>query len=481
MPITPPADRREFFTLVSRLPVAIYRTAVDGRIMMANKALADLLGYDSVAELQRLEASVIYADPSRRDEVVGRFESGTMATISEVRLRRKDGTTLWAQIRSHAIHDDSGPRYLEGVIIDINEQKAAEDLLRDSEDRFRKIFELSPIGMSLRAPDGKAEAVNAAMCEMLGMSEQELLLATVDDLVHPDDASQYRDASDHLLAGRVGEVRIECQITTSAGDVRSVLAHMTKLVTPSGAKILAQLVDVTDRRMLQDNLERLVRSKDQLVRSVSHELRTPLTAVVGFAEELEDRPDIDSEERQVFLNLIADQSREMADLIEDLLAAASADGGTLTVRSQVMDVVTACRDVIGAWRGTAPRLDIQPDTGAAHADPFRVRQILRNLVTNAERYGERPIDVLVSNGSSAVSVQVRDRGRGVPVAERETIFEPYRRAHDENEHRGVGLGLHVSRELARAMHGDLTYRVEDGLSIFELTLPTSGNGMRSIR
>ncbi len=474
MPNTAPADRREFFTLVARLPVAIYRTAPDGRIMMANQAMADLLGYESVAELQRLDAATLYADPGTRGDILDLFDGDVMPLVSDIRLRRRDGSTFWAQIRSHAIRDDKGLRYFEGTILDITEQKRAEELLRASEERFRTIFEHSPVGMSLRAADGKAEAVNPALCAMLGMSEDEVLLARPADLLAPDDVPRVEAAVQDLLAGRVDDLAIESHLVTKGGDTRTVLVHITRLATPiEGPKVLTQLIDVTDRRRIQDNLERLVRSKDQLVRSVSHELRTPLTAVVGFAEELEDRTDIDGAERQDLLAVIAAQSREMADLIEDLLTAAGADNGTLAVRTQVIDVVEACRDVIDAWRGVAPRLTVHPECGPAHADPFRLRQILRNLLTNAERYGEPPVELMVHNGSSTVTLQVRDRGVGLPPVDWEAIFEPYQRAHAENDHGGIGLGLSVSRQLARAMDGDLAYRVENGLSIFELTLPAA--------
>ena len=474
MGTTPPADRREFFTLVARLPVAIFRTALDGRIMMANQAFADMLGYGSVSELQRMDAAVLYADPAQRAVIVELFEKGIMPPINELQLRRKDGSTLWTEVRSHLIGDGDEPRFIEGVVMDITEHKLAEDMVRASEERFRKVFENSPIGMSLRGLDGKPEAVNAALCTMLSMTGEEMLALSLDQLLHPEDAVRAEAAVQDLLADRIGEVRTEWRMRTSDGETSTVLAHLTKLsMPPAGPRILAQLVDVTDRRAILDNLERLVRSKDRLVRSVSHELRTPLTAVVGFAEELEDRTDIGVDERRDLLGVIAQQSREMADLIEDLLAAATADGGTLSVRPVVMDVVAVCRDVIAAWRGPAPDLEVDASPGPAHADPFRVRQILRNLLTNAERYGEAPIDLVVANGSTTVRLQVRDRGPGLPADAWESIFEPYQRAHEENQHGGVGLGLSVSRQLARAMHGDLAYRVEDGLSVFELSLPAA--------
>ena len=80
---------------------------------------------------------------------------------------------------------------------------------------------------------------------------------------------------------------------------------------------------------------------------------------------------------------------------------------------------------------------------------------------------------MVGNGSSTVRMQVRDRGPGLPSTEWESIFAPYRRAHEDNTDGGVGLGLSVSRHLARMMRGDLVYSVQDGLSVFELSLPAA--------
>ncbi len=469
------AERREFSTIVSRLPVAIFRTALDGRVMMANPALADLLGYESVAQLQRVNAAQLYADPSDRTSVIEMFEADVMPPSHEVRLRRRDGTVLWARVESHAVREEAGPRYLEGIITDITEHRRAEDRLRASEERFRKVFEHSPVGMLLRARDGRADAVNPALCAMLDMSREELQALPIVDLAVPEDRPSLEHAIGDLLAGRTGEHRSETRLRTLTGEV-TVLAHMTKLHTPTeGPLILAQLVDVTDKRLIQEHLERLVRSKDELVRSVSHELRTPLTAVVGFAEELDERQDIDGEERADLLRVIARQSREMAELIEDLLAAATADGGVLTVRSEQIDIAEACRDVLEVWPGRVPELEVHPNCGEAIGDPFRVRQILRNLLTNARRYGSEPIDIVVGNGSSTVRMQVRDRGPGLPSTEWESIFAPYRRAHEDNTDGGVGLGLSVSRHLARMMRGDLVYSVQDGLSVFELSLPAAAS------
>jgi signal transduction histidine kinase len=101
-----------------------------------------------------------------------------------------------------------------------------------------------------------------------------------------------------------------------------------------------------------------------------------------------------------------------------------------------------------------------------------VRQIVRNLATNAQRYGGDAIRVEMDRGNDRATLRVIDDGAGVPEDDRERIFEPYASAHGVAGHPGsIGLGLAISRKLARLMGGDLTYRYQDGESIFEFTLP----------
>jgi signal transduction histidine kinase len=133
------------------------------------------------------------------------------------------------------------------------------------------------------------------------------------------------------------------------------------------------------------DLERLVDSKDEFVASISHELRTPLTAVVGFSNELDTSwTEFDESLRREMVGAIARQGRDLAHIIEDLLVAARADTGTLSVLSQPMDVVAVTLEV-ASERGT--RVEYGGGSVMAMADPLRFRQIVRNMVTNAHRYG----------------------------------------------------------------------------------------------
>ncbi len=105
------------------------------------------------------------------------------------------------------------------------------------------------------------------------------------------------------------------------------------------------------------------------------------------------------------------------------------------------------------------------------ADPIRLRQILRNLLTNGRRYGGPEMVVEARTFGERAVIQVRDNGDGIPVRDRAKIFDPYFRGKKIHTTGSVGLGLTVSYQLARLMDGDLEYRYEDGWSTFELTLP----------
>jgi GAF domain-containing protein len=143
-----------------------------------------------------------------------------------------------------------------------------------------------------------------------------------------------------------------------------------------------------------ERLEALMRSKDEFIASISHELRTPLTAVVGLAESMTD-PDstLDEAEAEEFMKIIAEQSAEMSAIVQDLLVVARSDIGRVTIRPEKLNLVA---EVEAAMRGLRPerRADVAiTGQGSAFADPIRVRQILRNLLTNANRYGGSTIRV----------------------------------------------------------------------------------------
>lgn len=231
-----------------------------------------------------------------------------------------------------------------------------------------------------------------------------------------------------------------------------------------------------DSQRSTERLEAINRSKDELVASVSHELRTPLTTILGFADELSQRYDsIPPEEAREFVDVIASQAQDMAYIVEDLLVASRLRVFDLSVTQEEVPCRTLVDDVIAGLR-----LDIDLTTAAAsgelmaRADTHRVRQIVRNLAVNAQRYGRPPFRVEMTESRGEVCIAVIDSGDGIPADLEAKVFDPFTRAdQDEAMPGSFGLGLAVSRYLAERMGGRLVYRNGDGEVRFELTLPAA--------
>ena len=219
-------------------------------------------------------------------------------------------------------------------------------------------------------------------------------------------------------------------------------------------------------------LSQLVESRNEVLASVSHEVRSPLATVVSAAATLESRMgELTLENRQLLVDMIRKNSQELTELVDDLLVAAKGDSANENIETQQVDPLTEVVGVVAALVELSGEAPIKGTAPAALADPTRLRQILRNLLTNAARYGGSEIWVELEEHELSVSIAVCDNGEGVPAHLAMSIFDPYVSAHpDETQPQALGLGLAISRRLARLMGGEVTYEHKAGTTRFVLTL-----------
>lgn len=259
----------------------------------------------------------------------------------------------------------------------------------------------------------------------------------------------------------------EVPLRAKAGGTRWLLYKAVDISTGvPGSSIVAGLADISHMKARNEAMAEVVRAKDEFIANVSHELRTPLTAVIGITSEIAASGELGEEERSELLGLVAGQAAEMSNIVDDLLVAARAEVGTVSIETQRVDLVAELRatlDGLGMTVGM-PHQD-SPDV---LADPKRVRQIIRNLLTNASRYGGPNRRVVTGSLRDAVWLEVRDDGAGVPDEEAGHIFDPYVTTGGQG---GVGLGLSVARQLAILMGGSLEYEHSAGESVFRIQLP----------
>ncbi len=248
----------------------------------------------------------------------------------------------------------------------------------------------------------------------------------------------------------------------------SVVVEVTAILV-SGA-VVAQLLYATGQALFaaegrhREALSaerRAVELKDEFVSMVSHELRTPLTSIGGFADTLrESWSRLPPNEVDEFLLIMRGEAQHLANLVEDILVIPRLEAGQLRLEPQSIPLRTEAYEVsrlVFAGTRREVQVDIPVDVVVV-ADPHRLRQIFRNLLENARKYGGDQVLIAGERTGPSYKVVIADNGPGIPVEDRTRIFEHFEQAvKGDARSEGVGLGLPIARKLARAMGGDLWF------------------------
>ena len=211
-----------------------------------------------------------------------------------------------------------------------------------------------------------------------------------------------------------------------------------------------------------DTERRAVALRNEFVSLVSHELRTPLTSITGFTDHLLDSwHDLDPAEVKEFLSIMRREETHLSNLVEDILVIPRLEAGVLPLETESIDLKDLAFETARLiFRESSTEHSVSIPGGVrVMADPMRLRQILRNLLENARKYGGDQVLIEGEPKGGLYVVSISDNGPGVPEAHREAIFEQFQQVTrgDARLEQGVGLGLPIALRLARAMGGDLWY------------------------
>ena len=271
-------------------------------------------------------------------------------------------------------------------------------------------------------------------------------------------------------------------VITALRDDDGRLVGFAKITRDLTERMESQQRAIDDARRLAD-VEALSRAKSQFLASMSHELRTPLNAIGGYAELIEMGlgGSVSAQQRE-YLTRIRSSQQHLLRIINDLLNYSRIEAGKVSYDEEpvalpaVIETVTAMIEPQTTAKGIALLAPPCSDGVVALGDRLKIEQIVLNLLSNAIKFTPSAGSVTVScrNGDDSVSLSVTDTGPGIPSERLEDIFEPFVQLGRSlsSGHEGAGLGLAISRDLARAMNGDVTVQSASGKgATFTLRLP----------
>ncbi len=337
---------------------------------------------------------------------------------------------------------------------------------QNNQRRYRNLAEAIPQIVWTAGPDGNASYFNARWEEHTGIRPEESLGSRWQEAVHPTDAEVLSKRFDEAVA-RGTALELELRIRRTDGEHRWFLCRAAPEHDPHGAVVgwLGTFTDIDDRRRAFDAAERAVRARDDFLSVASHELRTPLMTLALRLQSLAD--DLDQAHESPKLASAVHQCERLRVLVDDLLDVSQIDCGKLQLLRERFDLVDVARDVLEQHAETAAAAGCKlaldaPAPTLGLWDRTRLEQVMRNLLGNAIKYAPRsPIEVFVGEREGRAIIEVRDRGIGIAESEVGRIFGRFERAVPPRNYGGLGLGLFIVQEIARA-HGGVA-RVESTL------------------
>jgi diguanylate cyclase (GGDEF)-like protein/PAS domain S-box-containing protein len=266
--VSPTVDRaleeaeERFANAFEEAPIGMALVGPDGAFLRVNRALSEIVGYDAADLLELTFQDITHPDDLEADLQLVRevIEGERHSYRMEKRYIRSDRTERWVLLSVSLVRDDAGePLYFVSQIEDITERRRSEDALREAEDRFRSAFDEAPIGMAMRAPDGRFLRVNRALCEITGYSREQLEATTYQSITHPDDLTRDEKGYREVMSGHASHYRTEKRYIHSDGHVVPVDLSATVVRDGEGepVHVLTQVQDITERKRFEGQLQYL--------------------------------------------------------------------------------------------------------------------------------------------------------------------------------------------------------------------------------
>ena len=378
------------------------------------------------------------------------------------------------------------------IFIELYQQKNELKLI---ESKFRGLLESAPDSIVIVDEQGKIELVNKQTDTLFGYDRSELIGQPMEILL----PERFRKTHVHLRAGYTAhpssrpmgrdlnlygrrkdgtEFSVDVSLSpleTESGRLISAAIRDTSEQRASAAKLQKLLVELTktqeDLNHSKCDAERASAAKTQFLAHMSHEIRTPIGAILGFAD-LMKNPSNSLEENRKYMVIVERNSKQLLRLIDEILDLSKVEAGQMTIENIQFSLADMLADFISVKMLKAGENGIEfrfnpvtPIPDVICSDPFRLRQILDNIVGNAIKFTKNGyVELKVSFENPVLKFIVKDTGIGVSELQESRLFQPFSQADASTTRKfgGTGLGLVLSRSLAESLGGKLEFIATKG-------------------
>ncbi len=400
---------------------------------------------------------------------------------AECRMQYPDGEVRWMVVRAQAFFEGAGAGLrvsrVVGTTQDVTARKRVEHLIRQSEERYRRLIAVSPYGILVVRADRVIFANDQALKQFGAVKAEEILGRSPFELFSPDCHDAIRERIGQLLGGSQVAPMVEERIIKLDGTLTDVEVSSAGFSDEEGPAILMMLRDISERKRLQDRLRKTERIAElgTVASGMAHEIGTPMNVILGRAEYLMDR--VTDEAVKKGLQTIVAQVERITRVMNQLLAFARRkppERGPLVLRDVIENSVEMFQERLAKSR---VQVDLQLDETcpAVQADADQMNQVLINLIMNAVhampdggrlRIGMVPVDAMVQ-------LTVTDTGHGIPKEVIAKVFDPFFTTKEFGK--GTGLGLTVVKGIIEEHHGFISAESQEGQgTTFKILLPKSG-------
>jgi PAS domain S-box-containing protein len=467
-----------FTELFETLQEGAYFSTPEGKLLDANPALVNVLGYTTKDELLAIEPNQLNMHPDE-PPVLGRAlndRGGIRAR--EITLRKKDGGLAVFLESSRAVWDEAGKliRY-QGTLVDVTERRKLERQVAQQEEFRRRLLESFPDLILVIDLDERYTFASSRVQELLGCQSEDLLGKKISETqAHsPELLALYRE----VVSGNqtIGSSEYGARQSDGSGHTMRASASQFFDADAKLAGVIISLRDITTEKKFEQQLvqsERLA-AMGAMIGGVAHELNNPLTSILGVSELLQDSQTTESARKQIAI--LQQQARRAAEIVHNLTYFSTPPTPGKT-RVNLGDVVERTLNLHAySLRKNNITVDFVRETGLPYAqgDPHQLMQVFLNLILNAEQAIREARDrgtlrIRMGNSGGSVWVSFLDDGPGIPADILPNIFDPFYTT--KRPGRGTGLGLSICKSVMKEHNGSVeAANAPGGGAVFTVTLP----------